>query len=158
MAASDQTYRNQKTLHTVFAWSSVAMLVTTGWMFWDDYNRPFKQEQRVFRDVEEEMAKRAMLAAAPSAEHRQAVVAAEQELARAREVRKAVREQADAKVKSDLPLQVKRESDRANLKAKFDSVTSFYNIAVELHGAESPEVRRYLTEMDQARQRLDALT
>src|SRR6187401_1559420 len=144
MAASGQTYRNQKTLHHVFAWSSVVMLVTTGWMFWDDYNRPFKQEQRVFRDVEEELAKRAMLAAAPSADQRQAVVAAEQELAKAREVRKSVRDQADAKVKSLLPGQAKRETLRANKKADFDSVTSFYNIAVEQHGADSPEARRYL--------------
>jgi len=157
MAASDQTYRNQKTLHHVFAWSSVAMLVTTGWMFWDDYNRPFKKEQRVFRDVEEELAKRAMLAAAPSADQRQAVVAAEQELAKAREVRKSVRDQADAKVKSLLPGQAKRETLRANKKADFDSVTSFYNIAVEQHGADSPEARRYLAEMDKARQQLDAL-
>src|SRR6266403_184143 len=105
MAASDQTYRNQKALHVVFAASSVVMLVTTGWMFWDDYNRPFKTEQRVFRDVEEELAKRATL--------------------------------------------------RANRKAVFDSVTSFYNIAVELHGADSAEARRYLAEMDKARQQLD---
>src|SRR5262249_18047627 len=155
MAASDQTYRNQTTLPLVLAWASVLMLVTTGWMFWDDYNRPFKKEQRVFRDVEEELAKRAMLASAPTAEQRQAVVAAEQELARAREIRKAVRDQADAKVKSLLPDQAHRETDRANLKAEFDSVTSFYNIAVELHGADSSEARRYLAEMDKARQRLE---
>src|SRR5262245_49343592 len=100
MAASDQTYRNQKTLHAVFAASSVAMLVTTCWMFWDDYNRPFKKEQRVFRDVESEMAKRTMLAAAPTEEQRKAVVEAEQAVARAREVRTAVRAQADAAAKS----------------------------------------------------------
>src|SRR5439155_25575773 len=90
-------------------------------------------------------------------EHRQAVVAAEQDLARAREIRKAVRDQADAKVKSDLPAQADRETDRSKRKAEFDSVTSFYNIAVEQHGAESPEARRYLAEMDRARQRLDEL-
>src|SRR5206468_68290 len=132
-------------------------LVTTGWMFWDDYNRPFKTEQRVFRDVEEELAKRAMLAAAPSGAQRETVVAAEQELARTREIRKAVRDQADAKVKSLLPDQAKRETLRANRKAVFDSVTSFYNIAVELHGADSAEARRYLAEMDKARQQLDQL-
>src|SRR3954470_3380314 len=107
MAASDQTYRNLKALHVVFAVSSVAMLVTTGWMFWDDYNRPFKKEQRVFRDVETEMAKRAMLTAAPTEEQRKSVVEAEQAVARAREVRKAVRAQADADTKSLLPAQSK---------------------------------------------------
>src|SRR5437764_3622686 len=105
MAASDQTYRNQKLLHVVFAWSSVAMLVTTGWMFWDDYNRPFKKEQRVFRDVEEEMAKRAMLAAAPGEEQRKVVAEAERAVTRARAVRTSVRAQADAEVRELLPMQ-----------------------------------------------------
>ena len=66
MAASDQTYRKQQALHLVFAVSSVAMLATTVWMFWDDYNRPYKKEQRAFRAVEEELAKRAILTAAPN--------------------------------------------------------------------------------------------
>ena len=52
MAASDKTYRSQKSLHVVFALSSLAMLVTTVWMFWDDYNRPYKKEQKLFRHVE----------------------------------------------------------------------------------------------------------
>ena len=67
-------YRNQKTLHLVFAISSVAMLATTVWMFWDDYNRPYKNEQRVFRDVEEELAKRSILAAAPTKSSGKAVL------------------------------------------------------------------------------------
>src|SRR5436190_19787991 len=99
MAASDQTYRNQRTLHIVFAVSSVAMLVTTVWMFWDDYNRPFKKEQRVFRTVEEELAKRTLLTTAPTAEQRAAVVEAEKEVAKARETSRAVRAKADDEVK-----------------------------------------------------------
>src|SRR5947208_12267397 len=68
MAATDTTYRNIKRLHVVFAVSSLVMLVTIIWMFADDYYRDWKVEQRVFFDVEEEMAKRAALAAAPSEE------------------------------------------------------------------------------------------
>src|ERR1700722_11164236 len=68
MAASDATYRNTKILHIVFAVSSVVMLLTILAMFADDYYRDWKVEQRIFVDVQEEMAKRAALAAAPSEE------------------------------------------------------------------------------------------
>src|SRR3954468_12845949 len=109
MAASDQTYRNQRGLHLVFAVSSVAMLGTTIWMFWDDYNRPFKKEQRVFREVEEELAKRSILAAAPGEAERQKVLDAEKAVAHARAVLKDVRGQADAEVRRLSADQVKDE-------------------------------------------------
>src|SRR5439155_24475358 len=98
MAASDQTYRDQRALHLVFAVSSVAMLASTIWMFWDDYNRPFKKEQRVFRELEEELAKRALLTAAPTEQERQKVLDAEAAVARARFALKDARSQADAEV------------------------------------------------------------
>ena len=52
MAATDQTYRNQHTLDIVFAVSRMLMLVSIVWMFWQDYFRAYKVEQRDFRDVE----------------------------------------------------------------------------------------------------------
>src|SRR2546423_1332700 len=58
MAASDQHYRSQKTLDIVFAVSCVAMLLTIGLMFAQDFFRDFKAEQRVFRDVETAAAER----------------------------------------------------------------------------------------------------
>src|SRR5262249_10318110 len=119
MAASDQTYRNQKALHVVFAATSVAMLVSTVWMFWDDYNRPFKKEQRAFRTVEEELAKRATLAAAPDGDRLQAAVDAEKEVARAKTLYKAARDQADAKVKKLRADQFETETKYANTKADF---------------------------------------
>ena len=39
-------------MHVVFAVSSVAMLGTTLWMLVADHNRPWKQHQRTFRDIE----------------------------------------------------------------------------------------------------------
>src|SRR5688572_8665096 len=66
MAATDQHYRNQKTLDIVFAVSCIAMLLSTIWMFWDDYNKQWKKEQRAFRDVEEALNERAMLARLPN--------------------------------------------------------------------------------------------
>ena len=65
MAATDQTYRNQKRLDTVFGVSCVVMLISIIWMFADDYNREWKKEQRAFRDVEEAMAERFALAKLP---------------------------------------------------------------------------------------------
>src|SRR5205823_203768 len=76
---------------------------------------------------------------------------------RARAVRASVRAQADAEVRELLPVQVKRVTDYANMKAEFDSNTSLYNIAVEQHGPESAEANKYRAEMDKIGQRMDAL-
>ena len=76
-AATDQTYRNQKALDYVFAASCVALLLTTVWMFVQDYFREFKSVQRDFRDVEEAMAQRGVLENAPDAQKLQEVLDAE---------------------------------------------------------------------------------
>src|SRR5437660_11983754 len=68
MAATDQTYRSQRTLDVVFAASCVLMLLSTVWMLWDDYNRPWKAEQRRFRDVETARNQRLMLEQLPDPE------------------------------------------------------------------------------------------
>ena len=65
MAATDQTYRDQKTLDVVFGVSSLLLLATTLWMFADDYNREWKTEQRAFRDVEAAMFTRQAVADLP---------------------------------------------------------------------------------------------
>lgn len=157
MAASDQTYRNQRTLHVVFAISSVAMLGTTVWMFWDDYNRPFKKEQRVFREVEEELAKRSILAAAPGEAERAKVLEAEKAVAHARAVLKDVRSQADAEVRRLSADQVKDERRYADIKAEADSQMSFYNIEVEQRNPDSPAAKRLLAGVDRLRADMDKL-
>ena len=68
MAATDQNYRRQHTVDIVFALSSVAMLLSIVWMFVDDYYRPFKTEQRTFREVESGLAARIALSQVPSEE------------------------------------------------------------------------------------------
>src|SRR6266542_6444303 len=67
MAATDQTYRNQKALDIVFAVSSIAMLVSMLGMFIPDYNREWKTEQREFRDVEAAMFTRQAISELPDA-------------------------------------------------------------------------------------------
>src|SRR5437763_15433246 len=66
MAATDQTYRNQRTLDIVFGASCVLMLVSVVWMFAQDYNREFKHVQREFRDVDEALTQRTMLEKMPA--------------------------------------------------------------------------------------------
>src|SRR6516225_1379988 len=65
MAATDQTYRTQKTLDIVFAVSGILTLVAMIGMFAQDYFREFKTEQRAFRDVEYAMAERGLLDVLP---------------------------------------------------------------------------------------------
>src|ERR1700737_4322194 len=65
MAATDQNYRSQHALDIVFALSSLAMLLSIVWMFVDDYNRPWKSEQRDFRQIESRLAQRLAVAQIP---------------------------------------------------------------------------------------------
>jgi hypothetical protein len=157
MAASDQTYRNQRGLHLVFAVSSVAMLATTVWMFWDDYNRPFKKEQRVFREVEEELAKREILAKAPNEQQREGVLKAEEAVAHARAVLKDVRAKADAEVSRLSAEQVKAERSLADVKATFDSLMSFYNIEVEQRSPSSPAAQKHKADIDRIGKEMETL-
>src|SRR5882672_9364388 len=157
MAASDQTYRNQRALHLVFAVSSVAMLLTTVWMFWDDYNRPYKQEQKVFRKVEEELAKRSILAAAPGEAERKKVLESEENVAHARAVLKDVRAQADTEVRRLSANQVKDERKYADIKAEADSQMSFYNIEVEQRNPDSPTAKRLRADVERLRQDMEKL-
>lgn len=43
---------NFRGMNAVFAWSSIALLVTTLWMVWDDYAKPWKRFQAEFRERE----------------------------------------------------------------------------------------------------------
>jgi mono/diheme cytochrome c family protein len=147
MAATDQTYRNQRTLDIVFAVSCILMLLGTLWMFWQDYNREFKHVQRQFRDVEEAMNEHQMLAQLPAKDQ---VEAARKEVAEAK------KEYEDAHEKlrgTERELMVKHDladNTYRSIKADFDSKTSLYNIAIEHLGkATDPGRQKALkTEVD----------
>src|SRR5262249_48922310 len=66
MAATDKHYRDQNLLDIVFALSSLLMLASMIWMFAQDYNREYKEEQRTFRDVEQGIAQRQAYEQLPS--------------------------------------------------------------------------------------------
>ena len=113
MAATDAFYRDQKFLHRVFAVSSVAMLVTVVWMFVDDFKRPYKEDQRLFRTVEEELNRRTTLALAPSADEQAKIVESEKKVAEARERVNQLKPQVDAKLKSIIPIRARKTASCA---------------------------------------------
>src|SRR6266567_2496658 len=97
MAATDQNYRNQKTLDVVFAVSCLLMFFSIMWMLYDDYNRPFKQVQRKFRDVETGIFENAMLDRLPDENQMNQIEATQEQIDDARE--KVKREKAGLKEK-----------------------------------------------------------
>ncbi len=132
MAASDQTYRNQKTLDTVFGVSCLLMLIGIFAMFWQDYSRPWKKVQRQFRDVDEAITQRQLLT--EIAGHLAVLDAAEEKAKAIGEARKQLQEATD-KAGSDVHAkQADRDrlsSKAAELKANRDSIQSLYDIAVD---------------------------
>src|SRR5579883_30486 len=145
MAATDQTYRNQKTLDIVFAVSCILMLLGTLWMFWQDYDREFKHVQREFRDVEEAMNEYQMLAALPSQEQ---VAEAHRKVS---EAKKEYEDAHDKVLATERKLMADHDlTDNAyrSTKADFDSKTSLYNIAVEHVGKETDPNRKTILQKE----------
>jgi hypothetical protein len=159
MAASDAFYRRQYTLDVVFGVSSVLMLVSLIWMFVQDYQREYKTEQRVFRDVESALAQRMALEQIPSGEE---VAAAEAKVLE----KKREREDNDAKVRelrAELAeLQPKKERLEVRfqeIKSEIESRRSFYDLEVERNpgpnGQISALAQRYLNQVAEYEQQLD---
>ncbi len=139
MAATDQTYHNQKTLDIVFAISCILMLLSTLWMFWQDYDRQFKHVQREFRDVEESMNEYQMLAQLPSQEQ---VADARRKVSEAKKNYEIEHDKVRAKERELMARHDLADNNYRSIKADFDSKTSFYNIAVEHLGKENEPNRQ----------------
>jgi mono/diheme cytochrome c family protein len=128
MAATDKTYRPQKTLDIVFAVSCVLMLLSIFWMFEQDYNRDFKKVQREFRDVETALSERSMLEKLPEVQN---VVAAADRVTEARKSLKAIKDANASKLRSDYAEKAKAEANYQGIKANYDSERSLYDIDVD---------------------------
>jgi mono/diheme cytochrome c family protein len=128
MAATDKTYRNQRTLDIVFAVSCILMLLSTLWMFWQDYDRQYKHVQREFRDVEEAMNEYQMLAQLPSKEQ---VDEAGKRVAEAQKKYEAEHNNLRSTERELLARHDSTDNLYRSIKADFDSKSSLYNIAVE---------------------------
>ncbi|MGF1579021.1 MAG: hypothetical protein ACFCD0_06625 [Gemmataceae bacterium] len=153
MAASDQFYRNQKTLNVIFAVSSVGMLFSIMLMFYFDHNRPWKAEQRTFYDVEEALAQRLALETLPSeTEFQEAVETVEQAK---KDLDQESIESLQKQIDDLVPLKDKANLKYQNLKATFDSLTSFYHIAVDKHGKTSSEAQEHRESLEELSTKLD---
>jgi mono/diheme cytochrome c family protein len=154
MAASDKTYRHQKTLDVVFGVSCVLMLASIIWMFADDYSREWKKEQRVFRDVKEAMSERFALAKLPDPAD---LLKADAEVA---EAKAKVAKYQDRVDEIDRTLENRRaplvEADNKarTIKADLDSRRSFYDIEVENNGPGTAKAKRYKDEIDDLQSKL----
>jgi mono/diheme cytochrome c family protein len=140
MAATDQTYRNQKTLDIIFAVSCILMLLGTLWMFWQDYDRQFKHIQRAFRDVEEALNEYQMLAALPSQEQ---VAEARNKVSEAKKALEAAHDKVRSRERELMAKHDLADNAYRSIKADLDSKTSLYNIAIEHLGkAATPKERQ----------------
>jgi len=154
MAATDQAYRNQKTLDIVFAVSGFLMLASIVWMFADDYYREYKTEQRQFRDVEAALAQRIALQKLPSVADFTAAKGAVEDARKVRN-KKEIQERAqeiDRQIRALLPAKERSEQRFQSIQADLTSRTSFYDIAVEEH--QSDLAKRYKDEVFDLKNRL----
>jgi mono/diheme cytochrome c family protein len=164
MAATDQTYRNQKTLDVVFAVSSILMLVSMVWMFIQDYNREWKTEQRVFRDVETavftrqaiadlpdpakyDTAKKALEAAREGRKEKVKIKLREGDNVTEKEVtREEGIQELDAEIRRLKPSKERAEARVGDIKSLISSRMSFYDIARD-HGL-NKEAETYQKEVE----------
>lgn len=158
MAATDKPYRNQRWLDIVFGASCVLLLLSTFWMLYQDHSRGWKSVQREFRDVETVVYKRSMVDRLPDKERIEAIETSLGKIQKAQE--EVARER--AKMAGELkPLQVAKAQEDSvyqDLKARFDSVVSHYNIAVdERDQASGPTKERLAQEVERLRGERDQL-
>lgn len=174
MAATDKHYYHQYTLDVVFGITSILLFASTVWMFVADHWRPFKAEQKFFRQVETAVAQRLALDQLPSQDEFKQAKDAVANARQKREEREKQLQENRAKAEKDLPLSQLPEGDiRAKLnreqplkemaeqqyqmvKADLESRVSFYNIEIEHHGKDSPTAARYLDDINRLTKELDA--
>jgi mono/diheme cytochrome c family protein len=142
MAATDQTYRKQKSLDIVFAVSSILALLSIVWMLVQDYNREFKRVQREFRDVEEAVAQRGIVDRLPPAERIEAIDETEKLLYdKKKELADESRKHAGA-IRDAQADKAKADAEYQGIKANYDSVYSRMNIAQDDADRATSESRR----------------
>src|SRR5713101_2206012 len=156
MAATDQTYRHQKTLDIVFALSCIVMLISVVWMFVQDDNREFKQVQRKFRDVDEALTERQLVEKLPDIQRvQEAADDREEKAAKLQQIKDENRRS----TRKLLAEKAQREADFQSIKADFDSVNSLYNLAVEKRDeAAEPDRRQTLQDaVDRRKKQVEEL-
>ncbi|MBI3409518.1 MAG: c-type cytochrome [Planctomycetes bacterium] len=155
MAATDKHYRDQYRLDFVFALTSLLMLVSMIWMFAQDYNREYKDEQRTFRDVEQGIAQRQAYDQLPS----------EEEVRKAEELVDNTKQEKESKdpeitsLRTEIanlrPEKEKNEAAYNSVKADLDSALSFLYIALEEHPDDADLANKYRKRVETNKVELD---
>ncbi|MFO0863622.1 MAG: c-type cytochrome [Gemmataceae bacterium] len=142
-------------LDTVFGVTSLLMLVSVIAMLVQDYNREYKPEQRVFRDVETALAQRQALDSLPSSDD---MAKADAEVTAAREARKSKDDEVKsyrAKAAAEMPKLDRANAAYQDIKADLESITSFYNIEVEHNGTGSAEAGKLKARINELEKKLE---
>src|SRR5437867_3139130 len=154
MAATDKTYRDQYQLDMVFALTSIAMLGSIILMMIQDYNREYKSEQRLFREVEVAVAQRGALDRLPNEaefeEAKKEVAAAAQQ----KEAKESDLKTLRSEVAELLPQRDRLEQQFQAVKAKLESRISFYDIEIDHNGPESKTAQKYASDIQTYEQEL----
>src|SRR5712692_9373906 len=157
MAATDQTYRNQRILDIVFAASCVLMLLSIVAMFSQDFFQEWKRDQNTFNDADEAMDLLAALRELPSekeiADAEKAVEDQRKKLEEDSELAPKVKKVKEEIGKS-LPAKVDAEAKYNDAKADYDSKMSIYNLAVA-SGADADRAKSLKAEVDRLKGELD---
>ncbi len=142
MAATDQFYRNQRTLDVVFGVSSILMLVSLIVMFYQDQKKEWKDDQRLAYDVEEAMAQRALVDAMPSAATLAQAEAAVQTAQQALDEKAPEIKALEADLRKLLADKERTSARYQAKKADYDSFMSLIAIETEHKNAATDESRR----------------
>jgi cbb3-type cytochrome oxidase cytochrome c subunit len=146
MAATDKPFRDQRTLDLVFAVSNILMLLSLIWMFWQDYAREYKDEQRAFRQVEVAVAQQQAVNQVPDEDTFNKAL---EQVKEARKYREDKSKELDKARADRLALQPKKERTEAayqSVKADVDSITSFLDQAREFNDSEL--TKKYSKELE----------
>jgi mono/diheme cytochrome c family protein len=153
MPALEETYRNQRVLHIVFAISSVAMFASIIWMMAADHYREWKEVQRDFIDLEAARTERETDVAQINgeiAELQEQLEAARAEVAEDPEV-----QEAQQQIDNLLGDAEKATTKLSFRKADRDSIGSFYDI--ELERGDEAAAKRIKDELDALDRELEQL-
>jgi cbb3-type cytochrome oxidase cytochrome c subunit len=155
MAATDKPFHNPRTLDIVFGVSNILMLLSVVWMFVQDHVREYKAEQRAFRPVEVEVAKRMALKDLPNEEEFKSAEKAVEKASADRQQNTAALATARSSIASLQPQKERAEANFQAVKADVESITSFLNIAREHNEAEL--AARYENDLTELNKKLEVV-
>ncbi len=154
MPAKEDTYRNQKALHIVFAVSSIAMMASIIWMIAKDHFREWKMVQRDFMKYDAAKTQQDAEAAKSLADEAE-MKRLDGELDEARQAAAGEVAEASKTIRDVLGKVQKADQALAFQKADRDSIASLYDIEVDKKNETG--ANRFKLELDGIDARIDEL-